>query len=298
MLQKRTRNVYRIQLLFAVPLFFLAPTAKSAELKPDTVRAWDRCVKRTEQRIESELNSDKGFLIMDFQEKDQRRQEREKLLSGGITLLEMKDSENEPKIEIPDGKIHHWRGAVFIPKVDLDFVMSRLEDPESADMFQEDVLKSKVLERFPGGLRLFLKLQRSKIVTVVYNTEHTVHFRRLSPMKASSDSVATKIAEVERFDGGREKEKPEGNDHGFLWRMNSYWRYEQTDGGVIMECESLTLSRTIPRLLAYMISPIINRIAKESLQRTLESTRTRFLHDAESGGIEKNNTASAANSHE
>jgi len=34
-----------------------------------------------------------------------------------------------------------------------------------------------------------------------------------------------------------------GDDRGFLWRLNAYWRYEQVAGGVIAECESITLSR-------------------------------------------------------
>ncbi len=43
--------------------------------------------------------------------------------------------------------------------------------------------------------------------------------------------------------GLAKREKPEGKDRGFLWRLNSYWRYQQVDGGVLVECESLTLSR-------------------------------------------------------
>ncbi len=274
---KRGGKVSQRLFLLAVSLLFYGQAAESAELERKTVQAWNAYVKTTEQRIERELASDRGFLVMDFQNKDEAKRERGKLLSGDITIKKMEAGENTSKVKIPGGEIHHWRGGVFIPDVNLDFILSRVENPEQSEMAQEDVLESKVLERFPGGLKLFLKLQRSKIVTVIYNTEHLVRITRRGARRASSTSVATKIAEVERLEGNREREKPEGNDHGFLWRMNSYWRYEQMQGGVIVECESLTLSRTVPKPLELMIGPIINRIAKESLERTLQSMRARMM---------------------
>ncbi len=75
----------------------------------------------------------------------------------------------------------------------------------------------------------------------------------------------------------REREKPDGDDNGFLWRLNAYWRYEQLSDGVLIECESVSLSRSVPFLLRPLASPIVNRIARESLENTLRSLR-RFLH--------------------
>jgi hypothetical protein len=186
------------------------------------------------------------------------------------------------RIDVPSGMIHHWRGSVFIPGVTLDFVLSRIDNPGIEDTRQEDVLDSRVMERAPGQLKLFLKLQRSKIVTVVYNTEHMVRYRRHGTGQASSTSIATKICEVERLQGNMEREKPEGHDSGFLWRMNSYWRYQEVPGGVIVECESMTLSRSIPSLLVYIIRPIINSVARESMHRTLQSMRIRMMRSYKS----------------
>jgi putative flippase GtrA len=263
-------------LFLTIFAFCRIPVAASAELKPETVKAWNTYVRKTEQRISRELESKNRFFVMDFQDKDEVLRERNDLLSGKIVIRSMLSQNGDLSGDVRGGKIHHWRGAVFIPGVDLDFVMSKVEEPESEDMAQEDVLASKVLERYPDGLKLFLKLQRSKIVTVVYNTEHNVRFKRYGALQASSSSVAKKIAEVESLDGGGERELPPGKDHGFLWRMNSYWRYRQVESGVIVECESLTLSRTVPIMLDYMIRPIINSIARESLERTLLSMRERM----------------------
>lgn len=269
-------------LMLAGLLLYPVTEIQAAVLKPETIEAWNDYVEATEARIEHELNSNNGFLIGDFDKNINVSHERNDLLTGNIPIdsMESKD-ENTRRINVPKGRIHHWRGGIFIPGVTLDYVLSRVENPIPTDMQQEDVLESQVLGRSPGYLKLFLKLQRSKIVTVVYNTEHMVHFQRHGPRRASSSSVATKIAEVERLDGGLEREKPIGNDHGFLWRINSYWRYEETDGGVIVECESITLSRSIPSILDLLVSPIINKVARESMERTLVSMRTRMTKETQ-----------------
>jgi hypothetical protein len=181
-------------------------------------------------------------------------------------------------IEVPNGLVHHWRGSVLIPGVTLDEVLARIANPTARDMAQQDVLDARVLERGPGGLRLFLRLQRSQLVTVVYDTEHAIRYVRHSGARASSTSVATRIVEVANAGTPGERVKPAGQDRGFLWRLNSYWRYQQTESGVIVECESISLSRAVPSLLAGTIRPLIDHVARGSMERTLSSMRVRFAN--------------------
>ncbi len=246
----------------------------AAELKPKTLKAWKAVVEETERRISTELSSAKGFLALDFQDPQDAASERRAVLSGKIPIKQVSTGKH---IKIPKGMIHHWRGSVFIPGVTLDFILSRVKNPDLEDTRQEDVLDSKVLERTPDTLKLYLKLQRSKVVTAIYNTEHIVRYENHGSGKESSRSVATKIAEIEFSSDNKEREKPQGNDRGFLWRMNSYWRYQEVDGGVIVECETMTLSRSVPLLLEYVLGPVIKNTAHESLNRTLESMRTRMI---------------------
>jgi len=250
---------------------------RAAELKPKTVKAWKAYVKATEARMAKELSSPDKFLALDFQPEDRVDQDRRELLSGEIPITKVTSVDGEGhSIKVPDGLIHHWRGSVFIPGVTLDEVYARVENPSVEDTRQEDVLDSAVLERDSESLRLFLKLQRSVIIKAVFNTEHQVHFQRPDADKAWSRSAATKIAELEDPQTPDEREKPQGNDRGFLWRLNSYWRYQQVDGGVIVELESMTLSRSIPAVFRVLVNPIINKVAHESMERTLDSMRTRL----------------------
>lgn len=284
MIRTPGRIVLSTFLLAAFTLPSQTTVAMSAELRPTALKAWHDYVEATERRIAAELSSNRGFLALDFQDAPQAARERRDAFAGEIPVRQIRATdENGRRIDIPDGMVHHWRGTVFIPNVTLDALMVRVANPRAEDTKQEDVLASQVLDRGPGQLKMYLKLQRSKIVTVVYNTEHLVQYQRLGTAKASSRSVATKIAEIENPRESNEREKPEGHDHGFLWRMNSYWRYEQVNGGVFVECESMTLSRSIPPILEYVIRPIINRVARESMQRTLGSMRLRLTASVKNG---------------
>ena len=184
---------------------------------------------------------------------------------------------DDSRIDVPHGEVHHWPSSIFVPSATLDHVLVELRRPLARRDLQPDVLESRVLAREGLRSRVFLKLRRKKFVTVHYNTEHEVEYTRHNDRRASSRRVATRIAELDQAETPRETEKPIGNDRGFLWRLNSYWRYEETDRGVIIECESISLSRSIPSVVRWMVAPLIDRAARESMERTLTSMRMRLL---------------------
>jgi putative flippase GtrA len=161
---------------------------------------------------------------------------------------------------IPGGTIHHWRGSMFIPQATVAEVLEVLMYPGTPPP-QADVIEARVLSRSGSELEVYIRLSRRAIVSVTYDTEHHVSFARHSEGLATSRSVATRIREVE------------GGDRGFLWRLNSYWRYTQQQDGVRIDLESLSLSRRVPRVIAPAANPLINRVGRESMIRTLEAVR-------------------------
>ena len=251
---------------------------EAAELQADTIKEWTAYVNATERRITREIQSGGRFLALDFQSASERAEERSALFAGEVPVTKMKVLDSRGKeIVVAGGMVHHWRGSVFIPGIELDDVLSKVANPGARDTRQEDVLESTVLERGPNWLKIYLKLRRSKVVTVVYNTEHLVSYRRYNGARASSRSVAVKIAELENPNSAEEREKPQGVDRGFLWRLNSYWRYAQVDGGVLVECESVSLSRTVPTPLKLLVRSSIHGMARQSMKRTLGSLRDRLV---------------------
>ena len=179
-----------------------------------------------------------------------------------------------PEPDVPDGRIHHWVGAILVPRVTVDEVVRYLQAHAGQESGSyEDVIASRLIARDGDRVRVFMKLRRTKVITATYNTEHSVEYRRVSVQRASSRSVATRIAELADAGTSGEHEKAAGADSGYLWRLNAYWRYEQTPDGVLIECESLSLSRNIPSLLRPFVSGIVDGVARESLEKTLVSLR-------------------------
>jgi putative flippase GtrA len=267
----------------AALVLVMAPgSAPAAELTKETKAAWRQQVAATESRIDRELQSPARFLALDFDGAKAAAEARAALRGGAVTVRNLAGSDHGGEgTQVPSGTIHHWRGAVFIPDVSVEQVLAAVTDPGAGTPHrQEDVLEARVLSRSPNHLRLFLKLQRRAIVTATYNTVHEVEYRAHGPGRASSRSVATRIAEVVNAGEEDEHERPPGVDRGFLWGLNSYWRYQAVSGGVIVELESLTLSRGVPWGVGAVVRPVVDQVARESLTRTLVSLRARFASSA------------------
>jgi hypothetical protein len=234
--------------------------------------AWTRYTGASEQRIRREIDSGTGFLALDFAA--DAAAERASVRSGAIVIHPMTSVDaNGRRLDVPSAMVHHWRGAVLLTGIDVPSLLAALESDAPATG-QEDVLRVSVLDRGPDTMTVSLKVRRTKFVTAVYNTEHAIRFHRVSSRRAWSESVATKIAEL--ADVNTERELPLGRDRGFLWRWNSYWRYEQVPEGVIAECESISLSRSAPFGLRSVIGPLVAGVARESMERTLFSIQKYF----------------------
>ena len=243
-------------------------------LEPATVAAWQAYEKEVDDRY-VRGSGDTFFARDAFAGTGEWRREAEPP-AGGVPVLQLHSARpGGAAPDVPGGRIHHWVGATFVPGLTVDAVIASLKAHAGEESgAYEDVIASRLIAREGDRLRVFMKLRRTKVITATYNTEHTVEYRRLSAQRASSRSVATRIAELADAGAPGEHEKAPGDDSGYLWRLNAYWRFEQTPGGVLIECESLSLSRSIPSLLRPLISGIVEGVARESLEKTLHSLRT------------------------
>ena len=276
------RPLLRVALVLGLAVA-AAAVLHAAELKEETLAAWQRYVEATERRMAREIGDGDRFLVLDFH--DDGEPMRREALAGQpvIWRTETRDDEGE-SIAVPKGSIHHWHGAVLIPNADVDHVVDGLQFAIPPHELQNDVLDSRVLWRAGDTLGLFLKLSRKAVVTGHYNTEHEVEYVRPGGARAWSRSRATRIAELAHFGTPSEREKPVGNDRGFLWRLNVYWRYEQVAGGVLMESEVVTLSRSVPLLMRWMVAPIVTRESRAALVDMLQAMRIKLDPGAPAAG--------------
>ena len=233
--------------------------------KPTTLAAWDKYVATVDARYQNA----QSFFALDMKGVKNWRQQA---TAGSVPMAEI-----DPP-GVPDGKLHHWAGAIYVPKTTVEAVVKRMQDKAGRESeFYQEVKASKLLERDGDRLRVFMRLHRGAYgMSATFNSEHAVEYRRLGPTRASSRSVSTKMAELADPGTPTEREKPAGKDTGFLWRLNAYWRFEQMGDGVLIECESVSLSRSVPLLFRPFITGVVEGIAEESLAGTLKSLR-KFL---------------------
>lgn len=118
-------------------------------------------------------------------------------------------------------------------------------------------------------LRFFMK----KVITVVIDSENEARFTRAGPDRVYSRIVSSRLNEVESPGTADERQKPVGQDGGYLWRLNSYWRFLERDGGTYLQCESVSLTRGIPLGFGWLVRPFVTSLPRESLEFTLDTTR-------------------------
>jgi hypothetical protein len=239
-----------------------------------TKLAFDRYVALTQARNDEELKRHSHLLWVDGFAEGPRTEAYAALKRGEVKMQKLETLDNRESIPCPGGMIHHWAGLVFIPGARLDEVLAVLEDYDKHSVyFAPDVERSKIASRSGDHFQVSLRFRRHKVITVVLNTEHAVDYFHDAPGKAHSRSSAVRIAEVENAGIGDEREKPPGDDGGYLWGMETWWRMQEGDGGVYVQSEVASLTRDIPTGLGWMIKPFLSSIPKETLKFTLEATR-------------------------
>jgi hypothetical protein len=269
----RLRNA---ALAIAVVVVFAPLDVVSVELRPGTAAAFDRYVQATQARVDGELKRPGAFLYFEGMPGSRRKEIEESLRQGGIYIerLSTLDAEGR-RIKIPDGLAHHWIGGVFVKGATVGDAIALAEDYDHhQDYYRPEVVRSQLIRRDGNDFKIYYRLRKHKVITVTLNTVHDVQYFRVDDLHWHSRSVSLRIAEVENAGKPDEREKPVGDDGGFLWRLDSWWRYEEKDGGVYIESEAVSLTRDIPAGLGWLIGPFITSIPRESLQMTLENTRS------------------------
>lgn len=258
----------------------LCPPARAAELKQKTTIVFDRYVAATEARFANELRPGGVFLYVDGMNDDAKRKAYDQLKQGEILVERLETRAPGVSPDVPDGMVHHWVGLIFIPGATLAKTLPIVKDYDRrAELYKPDVSASHTIARNGNDFKMFLRLHQKRFTTVDFNTTYDVHWGSVDATRVYSNSISTRIAEVKdpaRPDG---EELPVGTGHGYLWRLNTYWRFEEKDGGVYLQCEALSLTRDMPIGLGWLLKPLVTAIPKQSLNRALGQTRTVILEE-------------------
>src|SRR5579884_1066435 len=211
----------------ALPLIaLLAVPALAAKLTPATAEAFDNYVRDVDAQMQRSRTGADFMAARSANEKARMR-------SGEMVVF---SPANAPQIKVPGGAIHDWLGEVFIPGGTISATRAVMQDyADYKNIYKPDILDSKLLSRDGDRFHVFLRLYATEFVTVVFNSDYDIVFGQPTPQRMWIDSHTTRIAEVRDPDKSMTDEYPVGDDDGYLWRMTTYWRFEQAGGGIWAE---------------------------------------------------------------
>jgi hypothetical protein len=247
-------------------LFVTAPGCVAAGPSPAAVAAFNSYTRTVETRLAQQHRSQSAFLapaISDPQSEDRLR--RGELIIEKLT----------PPVgaDLPGAMLHHWRGTAFAPGAKAsDFERLMKDFSAYPKHFSPQVLQARVLAQQGDRLQATMRVRQRHVITVVMDTAYDISYGRLDAQQGFSISRSTQINEIDSPGTASERALGPEEEHGFLWRLNTYWSYEERDGGLYMQIESVSLTRSIPTGLGWAVRPFVESVPRESLEFTLRST--------------------------
>jgi len=240
-----------------------ATVCANAEPTAAAVSAFHTYIVAVESRIARQHRSANGFLAP-VSAKDE-----EALRRGELAIEQVAPAAGS---DLPGAMLHHWRGTAFAPGATAaDFERLMRNFKAYPQYFAPEVERAGATEQKDGHLLAWMRVRQQHVITVVMDTDYDVTFGRLDGRHGYSISQSTRIAEIDSPGSNRDRALRADEEHGFLWRQNTYWSYEERDGGLAMQIESVSLTRSIPAGLGWAVRPFVESVPRESLEFTLRS---------------------------
>ena len=268
MFRSTTQSVLKFAVAVAVFAGTTGPAFSQQRLKPETLAGFNDFIERAEESM-SKRQSD-GAVFLWLAEDPSRLEHAE----AGDLIIERLDDD----ADLDSGMIHNWIGGMFVPGVSIDDILAVFLDYEKYPDMYPGVVESRLLESDGNSNTLYQRLRRDDLVL---DTWHDAGYRILDEGRAETWSRSTEVREVLKPGEADEQLLPDGEGHGYMWRIHVYWRLEQREDGVFAECHSISMSREIPFLLRWIVGPFARRIPRQGLERSLEATRIRARKVAE-----------------
>ncbi len=263
-----------IRLVLAVLACLAAAPLLAGDLKPRTLDAFRRYESLTEARIAKQVSDPDVFLYINTLPAAERSRVYASLKRGDVYMIPLTTMDAPGRaITAPQGLIHHWLGAVFIPDADMAGTLKVVQDYDHKQDDYPEVVRSHLIGRDGDRFQAFMRLREHRVITVTLDAEFDIEYTERDPHHWFVTSRLTRVQQVENAGESDERDLPQGQGEGFLWQLDSFWRYVEQDGGVYVELEAVSLTRDVPNGLGSMIKPFITSLPKESLESTLRSTR-------------------------
>jgi hypothetical protein len=251
--------------LAAGMLLSAVPHSALAQPTPAAKAAFDAYIAGVESRLAQQHRSAGAFLVSRDPVTGPARLEK------GETIIERLTPSSGA--EVSGSLMHDWRGTTFVPGATAQGFEQLMQDFAAyPQRFSPQVLRARLIARSGDHMHPEMRIRQQHVITVVMDTAYDITYGRLDAQHGYSTSRSTRIAEIYAPGTNAERALNPDEEHGFLWRLNTYWTYEEKDGGLYLQVEAVSLTRSIPHGLGWAIGPYIESIPRDSLEFTLRST--------------------------
>ena len=259
-------SVEALALLIAL-LFSSTLVLSAADLNQQTLKAWDEYIQGINAQMKKRSVGTSTFLWI-----DEAPGRRERVRQGEI-LVEPGNKDTPEKV--PQGLIHNWLGAVFIPNANIGSVFAMLNDYGRYDRIYTPAVIGAKLLNVSGRVRKFslVLAEKAPFVTAAIASEYTSQNIRLDRHRWYTVTYSTRIQQIDDYGRPGAHELPPDQGAGYIWRLFSIQRFEERDGGVYTELETIALSRNIPFEIQWLVRPILQHLPRDSMASTLQKTR-------------------------
>ena len=262
-------------MLIVAPLLLSAAPLDAADLQAQTAQNYERYVALTEAQADLELAQPNPYLWFERLPEARRLADEQTLRRGDVIIERLETLDNGQPIPSPGALIHHWIGTIFAPGATLAQTLAFMQDyGRNADYFKPNILRSNIVKHEGDDYFVQQRFYKKKIISSVIDVDEEVHYHVMDSTHAWSRSHTTRVQEVDNPGHSDERPEPEGHDKGFVWKMNTLWRFEERDGGTYMECQAISLSRDLPAGLGWIMSSLVSNLSKDSLNFTLTTSRS------------------------
>lgn len=273
----------QLKLTFLAAALLLPVHAHAANLKSETVAAWDEYVQSVNVTLQDRVRPGGSFLWT-YEEP-----ERIAKVHGGEIVVAPAPGPNPRKVR--GGLIHHWIAAAFLPNVKLDDILAVTEDYDRyQEFYRPSVIASKTVAREDSNDYFSMQLMnKAFFLKTMLDADYQATNVRLDERRFYSVSKSTRVQEIQDYGRPSQHQMPEGQGGGYIWKLFSIGRLSQRDGGVYIELEAIALSRDIPVAVRFVVDPIVRSVSRNalltSLMQTEEAVCARPAEVAKSAGI-------------
>lgn len=251
-------TVRRLAILWWILMLVARSSCFGAEPRDEAVSGFNAYVGAVESRLAQEHRSQNAFL--DPAALTPRNKVR--LRDGELIIERLSPAAGKA---LPGALLHDWRGTAFIAGAKAEDFLRLLRDFDAYPRhFSPEVLQTRLIAQRNDDFQVLMRVRQKHVITVVLDTTYDVALGKLDGKDGYSTSRSVRISDV----GSSDAERALG---GVLWRLNTYWSYEERDGGLYIQIESVSLTPSIPHGLGWAIGPYVESIPHESLQFTLRS---------------------------